>query len=494
MSIREEALSWALYTDLYQLTMAQGYLDAGSGDELATFQMYFRDYPFKGGYAIACGMEQLAEILADYAFSEEDVAYLATLPAPGGGALFSEGFLDYLRAFKLDVRVDAVPEGTVVFPNEPIVRVQGPIMQCQMLETMLLNCVSFQTLIATKAARVCQAADGRPVTEFGLRRAQGTGALWASRAAVVGGCASTSNVLAGKMFGLPVSGTHSHSWVMSFPDELSAFRAYARVAPENCSLLVDTYDVKQGIANAITVGLEMKARGEKLRAIRIDSGDLAWLSKMARQMLDEAGLQDVGIMLTNDLDETLIQSILEEGAPVDIWGVGTKLATAFDQPTLGGVYKLTAIKEPGESAWKDRLKISETSAKLTTPGVLDVRRYFHEDGSIAGDMVFDVFDEPTAGAGEVIVDPMDALRQKHLDGLRFTTLLRPLFAEGEAKIFGGERSALTAQTRAKEQLATLDETQLRMLNPHTYPVGLERKLHERRQRLIAELRQVDRDA
>lgn len=485
-------LSWSLYTDLYQLTMAQGYLDAGSGEKLATFQMYFRDYPFKGGYAIACGMEQLAEILADYTFSEQDVDYLASLTAPGGGSLFSDRFLDHLRHFKLDVRVDAVPEGTVVFPNEPVVRVQGPIMQCQMLETMLLNCVSFQTLIATKAARVCQAADGRPVTEFGLRRAQGTGALWASRAAVVGGCASTSNVLAGKLFSLPVSGTHSHSWVMSFPDELSAFRAYAKVAPNNCSLLVDTYDVKQGIENAIIVGHEMKERGEQLRAIRIDSGDLAWLSKMARKMLDDAGLHDVGIMLTNDLDEMLIQSILEEGAPVDIWGVGTKLATAFDQPTLGGVYKLTAIKEEPDAAWSDRLKISESMTKLTTPGVLDVRRYFHEDGTIAGDMVFDVFDEPDEGEGEVIVDPMDALRQKKLGGMRFTTLLRPLFAEGEVKISMGGTSALTAQMRAKEQLAMLDETQLRMLNPHTYPVGLERKLHSRRQRLVAQLRQVDR--
>lgn len=484
-------MDWALYTDLYQLTMAQGYLETGIGQEEATFHMYFRDYPFQGGYAIACGMAQLAEILDDYAFSEDDIAYLRELDAPGGGKLFSEQFLSYLANFQLDVRVDAVPEGTVVFPNEPLVRVQGSIMQCQMLETMLLNCVSFQTLIATKASRVCQAAAGRPVTEFGLRRAQGTGALWASRAAVVGGCASTSNVLAGKEFHLPVSGTHSHSWVMSFPDELTAFREYARVAPENCSLLVDTYDAEQGIKNAIIVGQEMRERGQKLRAIRIDSGDLAWLAKMARRMLDEAGLEEVGIMLTNDLDEILVQSILEEGAPVDIWGVGTKLATAYDQPTLGGVYKLSAVKMPGDEQWTDRLKISESATKLTTPGVLDIRRYFDESGKIAGDMVFDVNAAPAPEADQVIVDPLDSLRQKQLAGKRFETLLRPLYAHGQSQLEPSTTSALEAQQRARSGIATMDESQLRMLNPHTYPVGLERKLHDRRQHLIAKLRQVD---
>ncbi len=485
------SLDWSLYTDLYQLTMAQGYLDTGKADEQATFHMYFRDYPFKGGYAVACGMAQLAEILADYRFSAEDVAYLADIPAPGGGLLFNEGFLDYLRDFKLEVSVHAVPEGTVVFPHEPILRVQGSIMQCQMLETMLLNCISFQTLIATKAARVCQAAAGKPVTEFGLRRAQGTGALWASRAAVVGGCVSTSNVLAGKMFSIPVSGTHSHSWVMSFPDELEAFREYARVAPCNCSLLVDTYDVEQGIRNAITVGLEMRERGENLRAIRIDSGDLAWLAKMARRMLDEAGLDDVGIMLTNDLDEMLIRSILDEGAPVDIWGVGTKLATAFDQPTLGGVYKLSAIRMPEDDHWTDRLKISESAAKLTTPGVLDIRRYYNDDGKIAGDMIFDIFSDMDSVPDQTIVDPMDPLRRKQLDGKRFKTLLEPLFEHGKVASAFDQVDVMEAQKRAREDLATLDESQLRMMNPHTYPVGLERGLHDRRQRLIAQLRKID---
>ena len=248
-------IDYAALTDLYQLTMAQGYLDHGMGSTQACFHMYFRSYPFKGGYAIACGMDQLADLVESYGFSDEDLSYLAELPAPGGGKLFSERFLDYLADFHLSVDIDAVHEGTPVFPNEPLVRVTGPILECQLIETPLLNCVNFETLVATKAARVCQAAEA-PVAEFGLRRAQGAaGGVWASRAAVVGGCASTSNVLAGRMFGLPVSGTHAHSWVMSFPDELSAFRAYAESFPTNCVLLVDTYDVGQDSRQATTVGV-----------------------------------------------------------------------------------------------------------------------------------------------------------------------------------------------------------------------------------------------
>ena len=478
-----------LLTDLYQLTMAQGYWETGQGATQACFHAYFRDYPFRGGYAIACGMDQLAELIEGFAFSAEDVDYLASLDAPGGGRLFKPAFLEYLRTFSLRVDVDAVAEGAVVFPHEPIVRVMGPIMDCQLIETALLNCVNFETLIATKAARVCLAAHGLPVAEFGLRRAQGAGGgMWASRAAVVGGCASTSNVLAGKTYGLPVSGTHAHSWVMSFPNELEAFRAYAREFPRNCVLLVDTYDVEQGIRNAITVGLEMRARGERLAGIRIDSGDLAWLAKMARRMLDEAGLQDCGIVLSNDLDEYTIQSILDEGAPVSSWGVGTKLACAFDQPTLGGVYKLSATRAPGQAEWVDRLKISESAAKLTVPGVLDVRRYYNDNGTIAGDMVFDV----NAGVdeGQVIVDPLDSMRRKKLVGKRFSTMLEPLARNGQVVLEASDRSAMEAQRRCREGLACLDESQKRMLNPHTYPVGLEYGLCERRRALVGKLRGI----
>ncbi len=483
-------VDYALMTDLYQLTMAQGYWNAGKTDEQACFHMYFREYPFKGGYAVACGMDQLAEMVETFRFSPEDVAYLAGLEAPGGGSLFDERFLEYLADFKLTCDIDAVREGTIVFPHEPLVRVTGSIMQCQLLETALLNCVNFQTLIATKAARVCRAAAGRPVAEFGLRRAQGLGGVWASRAAVVGGCASTSDVLAGKLFDIPVSGTHAHSWVMSFDDELTAFREYARAFPKNCVLLVDSYDVVQGVRNAITVGLEMRERGERLAGIRIDSGDLAWLSKMARGMLDEAGLFDCGIVLSNDLDEHTIKSILDEGAPVTSWGVGTKLASAFDQPTLGGVYKLSAVRASSEEAWTDRLKISESAAKLTFPGILDVRRYYHEDGSIAGDMVFDV--NNGVRAGEIIVDPVDDMRQKKLCGKRFDTLLRPLARKGEVVLSSEDRSAMLARERVQLGLDALDETQLRMLNPHTYPVGLEFGLNERRRELVARLRGISR--
>ena len=479
-----------LLTDLYQLTMAQGYWECGKADTQACFHMFFRDYPFNGGYAVACGMAQLADLVDGFTFSEDDLEYLASIPAPGGGMLFKPEFIDYLRDFKLSVDIEAVAEGEIVFPYEPLVRVTGPIMECQILETALLNCVNFETLIATKAARVCMAA-AAPVAEFGLRRAQGAaGGVWASRAAVVGGCASTSNVLAGKLFDLPVSGTHAHSWVMSFPDELSAFRAYAKAFPTNCVLLVDTYDVAQGIKNAITVGLEMRERGEKLTGIRIDSGDLSWLAKMARTMLDEAGLTDCGIVLSNDLDEYTIRSIRDEGAQVMSWGVGTKLATAYDQPSLGGVYKLSATRENGESAWIDHVKISESSAKLTTPGVLNVRRYYFEDGRIAGDMVFDT--NAAVNEGEVIVDPMDGLRRKDLSGKTWRELLIPLARAGKTVLSDEFRSAKAAQARTKQGLATLDESQKRTLNPHTYPVGLDKDLFDRRRDLVAQLRGISR--
>lgn len=482
-----ESYEYALLTDLYQLTMAQGYWESGKTDDMACFHMYFRENPFKGGFAIACGMAQLVEMVETFSFSDDDIEYLASLPAPGTGMLFDPAFLEYVRALELDVDIDAVHEGTVVFAGEPLVRVMGPIMHCQLLETALLNCVNFQTLIATKAARVCLAAGDAPVAEFGLRRAQGAGGgLWASRAAVVGGCASTSNVLAGKLYGIPVSGTHAHSWVMSFSSELEAFRAYAKAMPENCVLLVDTYDVKQGIENAVTVGLEMRERGDRLAGIRIDSGDLAWLSKMARARLDEAGLSDCGIVLSNDLDEYTIQSLRDQGASVTSYGVGTKLATAYDQPTLGGVYKLSATKNAGEAVWRDRIKITEQAAKLTVPGVLDVRRYYHEDGRLAGDMVFDA--NHGVSERELIVDPSDSLRRKVLSGKRFETLLAPLARSGKAVLEAGDRDAMSARERAFAQVATLDESQKRMLNPHSYPVGLECGLFERRNNLVVQLR------
>jgi nicotinate phosphoribosyltransferase len=305
----------------------------------------------------------------------------------------------------------------------------------------------------------------------------------------VGGCASTSNVLAGKRYRIPVSGTHAHSWVMAFDSELEAFRAYARLFPNNCVLLIDTYDVEQGLEHAITVGLEMKKRGEKLLGVRIDSGDLAWLAKHCRRRLDEAGLADTGVVLSNDLDEYAIASIREQGAQVASWGVGTKLASAFDQPTLGGVYKLSATKAAGADAWVDHIKITESVQKLTTPGILDVRRYYGSDGKIAGDMVFDT--NHGVESDETIVDPYDSLRRKHLAGKTYKTLLQPLARGGKVVLPADDRDALKARDRAQEGLVHLDETQKRLVNPHTYPVGLERGLYGRRRDMVARLRGID---
>ena len=478
---------YPLMTDLYQLTMAQGYWEAGKSDVEACFHMYFRMNPFKGGYAIACGMAELAEALETYHFSKENIDYLRSIPAPAGGALFSEEFLDYLKTFKFHLTIDAVEEGTVVFPYEPLLRITGSLMECQMLETLLLNIVNFETLIATKAARVCMSAQSS-VAEFGLRRAQGLGGLWASRAAVVGGCSSTSNVEAGKKFGIPVSGTHAHSWVMAFDSELEAFRAYVKAFPHNAILLIDTYEVFQGLENAITVGLEMKERGEVLMGVRIDSGDLAWLSKKVRARLDEVGLFDTGIIVSNDLDEYTIKSIRDQGAPITGWGVGTKLACAYDQPSLGGVYKLSAIRNKGEKQWSDRLKISEQAIKLSFPGVLDIRRYRNEDNTFAADMVFDIYSE--INEDEIMVDPMDSLRQKKLKGQEYECLLQPFMREGNLVLSEAQRNVKDAQKRVVSQLDCLDETRKRMLNPHSYPVGLERSLFNRRHEMLAQLRGV----
>lgn len=475
---------YALLTDLYQLTMAQGYWACGKMEEQGCFHIFFREPPFNGGFAIASGMDHIAEVIENFTITDENIEYLASLDAPAGGKLFKPEFLKYLKNLELTVDVDAVREGTVVFPNDPIVRVIGPILQCQLLETQLLNCINFETLAATKAARICHVAK-TPVAEFGLRRAQGeAGALRASRACVVGGCASTSNVLAGKMFHLPVSGTHSHAWVMAFEDELQAFRAYAEEFPNNCVLLVDTYDIKQGLENAITVGLEMKERGEHLAGIRIDSGDLAWYAKMAREMLDDAGLVDTGVVLSNDLDEFTIKSILDSGAQVSSWGVGTKMVTAYDQPALGGVYKLAAKRVGNEGKWEPIMKVAGQSSKQTVPGVLDIRRYFHESGKLAGDMVFDINYGITR---ERIIDPADELRQKDLSNKRFITLLEPLARSGKVVLKEEYRDAMIARDFCREQLDLLDESQTRIINPHSYPVGLEYALFYRRHELASRL-------
>ncbi len=476
--------SAGLLTDLYEITMAEGYWRSGLADMEACFTVFFRENPYGGGYTLVCGTGQVASLVERFYYTEEDVAYLAGLEAPGGGPLFSAEFLAWLADWRPRLTVDALREGDLAFPREPVVRVTGPVIDCQLIESALLNLVNYESLVATKAARVCLAAGGRPVAEFGLRRAQGPdGSLSAARAAYVGGCSSTSNVLAAQRYGIPCSGTHAHSWVMSFPDELSAFRAYAAASPNNCTLLVDTYDVVRGVENAITVGREMEARGERLAGVRIDSGDLAALSRRARAMLDEAGLPYVKVIVSNDLDEMLIESLLRQGAAVDGFGVGTKLVTCFDQPALAGVYKVSAKRMPGE-AWTPVLKVSEQVYKRTIPGVQDLRRYRDASGAPVADMICDV-SFPEDGA-PTIVDVSDPLLTTTLAGLSFERMLRPVVRAG-ARV--GEPEGLdAARDRARANLATLDPACKRFLNPQVYPVGIEQGLHGLRQAMIAEAR------
>lgn len=483
MSVHAWRSSPGLFTDLYQLTMAQGYLLSGLEQTHACFHLSFRGYPFEGGYAVACGLDQVLDYLDALEFTAHDIDYLRTLKGNDGQPLFREEFLDYLGGFRFDADVDAVKEGTAVFPHEPLVRVCGPVVACQLVETALLNIINFQTLVATKAARVCQAAEGDPVIEFGLRRAQGPdGGLSAARAAFVGGCSATSNVLAGREYGIPVAGTHAHSWVMLFDSEPEAFSAYAQAMPNNATFLVDTYDTLEGVRIAAEEGVRLKEAGHEMIGVRIDSGDLAWLSRKARGILDEAGVGEARIVASNELDEHLIASLKDQGAAVDVWGVGTKLVTAHDQSALGGVYKLSAVRRPG-GAWEPRVKVSEQMIKVTTPGVLGVRRYFSDDGGLAGDMVYDIEHPPAADRDAVMIDPADPTRRKRYDAAaRFEELLVPVVRGGQRVYSAPELPEIAERTR--RQLDLLDPSQRRFLNPHTYPVGLERSVHATRTRLI----------
>ncbi|WP_144744655.1 nicotinate phosphoribosyltransferase [Enorma burkinafasonensis] len=477
----------ALLTDLYELTMAQGLWESGKLDEEDCFTAFYRDHPFGSAYAVMCGTADLPELVENLRFTPEDIAYLASLEAPAGGALFKPGFLEYLRDFRARVDIDAVPEGELVFPREPMVRVKGPSLACQLLETALLNTIGFQTLVATKTARVVQAAKGRPVAEFGLRRAQGPdGGMAVARASYVAGCASTSNVLAGRRYGIPVFGTHAHSWVMSFDSELEAFRAFARTSPKNCTLLIDTYDVREGVENAVTVAREMEQAGERLAAIRIDSGDLAKLSTYVRNRLDEAGVGYVKISVSNDLDEYTIQSLLDQGAPIDSFGVGTKLATCYDQPALGCVYKLCAHRARGAESWTPVMKLSEQPYKRTIPGIQQVRRYVDEAGSPVCDMILDEAYLEGAGAerGSVLVAVNDAALVTSVAGMAYRDVLVPVVRDGAA---ASEREPLeTARARCRSALDALDPAYKRFLYPQSYVVGMERGLARVRDELVRE--------
>ena len=470
-----------MLTDLYQLTMANAYLEAGVAETEACFHLYFRSNPFAGGYSVSCGLAQALEYLEHLSFSDDDVAYLATLTGVDGKPLFGPPFLEWLRAFRFNGDVFAVPEGTVVFPGEPLLRITGPIATCQIVETALLNIINFQTLVATKAARVVMAADGDPVLEFGLRRAQGPdGGLSAGRAAYIGGCAGTSNVLTGQRYGVPVGGTHAHSLVMLFDTELEAFLAYAEAMPNNAVLLVDTYDTLEGVRNAIKAGERLRELGSDLVGVRIDSGDLAWLSIRARELLDGAGFQATRIYASNELDEYTIESLKDQGARIDVWGVGTKLVTAYDQPALGGVYKLSAVREPG-GEWEPRVKVSEQAVKVTTPGLLQVRRFTDESGRFVGDMIYDELEPP--GENCTMVDPADATRRSsYCPTYASEDLLVPVCSGGtviyDVPPIAGSRE------RTGGQLSRLDPSHRRLLNPHTYKVGVELGLYDRKTALI----------
>lgn len=476
--------SLSLLTDLYQLTMAYSYWVSGKQDNEAIFHLYFRKKPFSNGLAIACGLNYTIDFLSKFFITDDDAAYLSTLKGSDGSPLFSDGFLAYLKDLKFSCDIDCLPEGTVAFPQEPLLRIKGPIIECQLLETALLNIWNFQTLISTKANRIRQAAGASPVLEFGCRRAQGVdGALTASWAAHVGGCDATSNVLAGKVFGIPVSGTHAHSWVMCFDDELSAFEAYAAAMPNNCVFLVDTYDTLQGVRHAIEVGRKLKKDGHKLLGIRLDSGDLAYLSIEARKLLDEAGFSDAQIVASNDLDENIISSLNTQGACVSVWGVGTKLVTAYDQPALGGVYKLAATRAPAKD-WKYTIKLSEQAAKISTPGIQQVRR-FYTDGRYVADAIYDTNGELSSPF--LVVDPLDMTRRKIIPtDMQFEDLLVPIFREG--KLVYSPKTREETKKYLQTQLEKFHPTIKRLLNPHEYPVGLELNLHKLRMDLILKAR------
>ena len=475
--------SLALTADLYLLTMAQGYFLSGMESRSSVFHMFYRHPPFGGRYIVVAGIGPFADWLEALTFTDEDVSFLASIPGKDGRPIFVATFLEFLQQWRFRGSIEAVPEGTILFPHEPIVRVRAPLLDAQVIEAALLAIINHQSLIATKASRVRLAAGSDEVLEFGLRRSHGLdGGLSSSRAAHIGGADATSNVLAAARFGIPVRGTHAHSWVMAFDNEIEAFTTYGDLFPHNSVLLVDTYDTLEGVKKAIEVGLRLRNKGADLMGIRLDSGDLAYLAIEARRLLDASGFRATKIVASNDLDERLITSLKIQGAPIDIWGVGTKLATAFDEPALGGVYKLAAV-ENAEGKMVARMKISEQSAKTSIPGCLDVAR-LSRDSHTLGDVIFDTLTELPPGQHEkiiTIISPEDPWQRKAISvkAIEVTQLLEPLFENG---IRVGRKETLTAmRDRAQESLATFDRAIFRFDNPHAYAAGLSQALFERRQ-------------
>lgn len=477
-----------LLTDLYELTMMQGYYEKGQNEKVI-FDVFFRQNPCNNGYSVCAGLDQVIDYIKNLHFTYDDVDYLRGL------GIFKEDFLHYLSGFHFSGDIYAIPEGTVVFPKEPLLKVVAPIMEAQLVETAILNIINHQSLIATKTSRIVFAANGDGIMEFGLRRAQGPDAgLYGARAAMIGGCVGTSNVLAGQMFDVPVMGTHAHSWIMSFPDEYTAFKTYAEMYPDNCTLLVDTYDtLKSGVPNAIRVFQEFKDAGKPLikYGIRLDSGDLAYLSKEARKMLDEAGFPEATICASNDLDEFLLHDLKIQGAAIDSWGVGTNLITSKDCPSFGGVYKLAAIQNE-EGKFVPKIKISENTEKITNPGNKTIYRIYEKaSGKIKADLICFADEVIDPKQDLLLFDPMDTWKKTKLAGGTYTVreILLPIFKNGECLYKSPTLKEIAAYCR-EEKDTLWDETK-RLFYPHRVYVDLSQKLYDVKQSLLDQMTMTD---
>ena len=477
-----EERNLTLLTDLYELTMMQGYFK-NQTNETVIFDAFYRTNPSGSGYAIAAGLDQVIDYIKNLHFSKEDISYLKSL------SLFEDDFLEYLSDFKFTGSIYAIPEGTVVFPREPLVKVIASAMEAQLVETAILNIINHQSLIATKASRVVYAAQGDGVMEFGLRRAQGPDAgTWGARAAMIGGCIGTSNVLAGQLFDVPVKGTHAHSWIMSFPDEYTAFKKYAEIYPDACLLLVDTYDtLNSGVPNAIRVFTEMREAGIPLTlyGIRLDSGDLAYLSKEARKMLDEAGFSDAVISASSDLDEYLIDSLKTQGSAITSWGVGTNLITSKDCPAFGGVYKLAAIKDKHTGKFIPKIKLSENTEKITNPGNKTIfRLYEKETGKIKADLIALVGEKFDSNYSLLIFDPIETWKKTLLKPNTYTIreLMIPIFIDGECVYTSPKVTDI--RKYCMQELDTLWDEARRLVNPHKVHVDLSNELYQIKKQLL----------
>lgn len=479
--------SLSLLTDFYQITMSYAYWKEGLANRKAVFHGYFRKSPFKGGYAICAGLGFVIDYLNQLHFSEDDIQFLSDQKDNNNKPLFEEKFLQFLSNFKFTATIHAIEEGRAIFPNEPFIRVEGNLIECQLIETALLNIVNFQTLIATKAARLRIAAQDDILLEFGLRRAQGIdGGISATRAAYIGGFDATSNVLAAKLLDIPVKGTHAHSWIMSFDDELNAFKAYAEAMPTNCIFLVDTYNTIEGVKKAVIVGKELREKGYEMLGIRLDSGDLSYLSIEARKILDENGFEKASIVASNDLDEYLINNLKkEQNAKITTWGVGTKLVTAYDQPALGGVYKLSAIKDD-KGNWNYKAKLSEQVNKISTPGILQVRRFKNDKEQYIADAIYN--EETPLGKKCTLIDPHNGIRSKEIQNCNEgEDLLVEIFKDGIQTY--SKPSIHEIRQKTINELKAFDQSVKRFYNPHEYPVGLEKRLYQLKLDVIHQLKQ-----